>query len=221
MKTVRLLIGTVATLVCVSASAQVWNPATEWSPPSNPYGVWSYGEYQTLGTFAPLAYDPFDVQYEWNNTPDLGAAIWLNTLGYADQGIAPGELSLNSSYGTAVLGFTAPTTGMYAFDISIGGVTTTENGGFGNVLAQYANVTANGTKVNWSSFTNNVAVWNFDTSLTAGQTVDTYVIANGVPSGGNTAVSFGVNAVPEPASYLAMGIGLFGLIGLRKRPSRN
>jgi hypothetical protein len=221
MKLERLSIGTAAALVCASASAQAWNASTNWNSPANPDGVWSYGEYQTMGTFESLSYDPFDVPYEWENTPDLGAAIWENANSYGELGIGPGQISLNSGYATAVLAFTAPVTGIYAFNIAIGGTEITESGGFGNALAGFSKVSVNGTNMQWDSFTNNVATWQFNTSLTAGQSVDAYVISNGQPTGGNTALSFGVNAIPEPASYLAVGIGLIGLIGRRKRPLRN
>ena len=221
MKIERLLIGTAVTLACASASAQTWDAAAQWSVPSNPNGVWSYGEYKPLSTWDTLSWDSIDNQYEWDESPVLGAGIWENTLTSADLGIAPGQISLNSSYGTAVLGFTAPVTGIYAFDIAIGGTIVTEGGGSGNALALNGDVSVNGTNMASNSFLNNVKVWQFNSALSAGQTVDAYVLSNGTTPGGNTALNFSVNAVPEPGSYLALGIGLIGLIGVRKRRSRN
>jgi hypothetical protein len=220
MKIERLFIGAAATLVCASASAQTWDAGTDWLPPSNPYQVWSYGEYNTQGTFEPLAWDVSNTEYDWDYTPGLGGAVWKDTAGYAELGVNAGQLSLDSAYGTAVVQFSAPTTGDYSFDIAIGGSTQPENGGQGNSLALNGFVAVAGTTVYRTSFVNNIKLWTFTTPLTAGQAVDASVTANGVPGEANTALSFSVDAVPEPASFLALGLGAAGLLARRKRQSK-
>jgi hypothetical protein len=217
MKIERLLIGTAAALLCASASAQAWDAANNWSTPSNPNGVWSYGEFNSSNTFIPLVYDPTKTEYDWNYSALDGAQIWENPNSYAEQGIGAGQISLNSAYGTGVVRFTAPTTADYSFDIQIGGSEASEFGGSGNVLAQYGTVAVNGTAEARSSFIDNLGIWTFSAPLTAGDTVDAYVIANGTSASTDTALTFGVNAVPEPASYVVLSLGALGFLIRRKR----
>lgn len=217
MKIERLFIGSIAVLFCASAHAQVWDAAGDWNPPFNPNGVWSYGQYNSMGNFESLVYDSFNTQYDWNYMPGSGAQIWENNYGYARYGVNPGQVSLDSAYGTAVVRFTAPTTGNYSFDIAIGGTEIPEHGAEGNALAQYGNVSVGGTIVGRTSFISNIALWTFSSPLTAGENVDAYVSDIGVPAAANTALTFTVNAVPEPASYLVLGVGALGLLIRRKR----
>jgi hypothetical protein len=220
MKIERLLIGTAAALLCASAQAQTWDADANWSPPANPNGNWSYGQLSSLGVFTALGWDGFNTEYDVSNTPGLGAQVWENGLSYATYGIAPGDISLDSGYGTSVVRFTAPTTGDYLINIAIGGTLIPENGGEGNALAGYGNVAVDGTIVARNSFIGNVAQWSFTTPLATGDTVDAYVGSISVPAAANTALTFTVNSTPEPSGYLVFGLGAIGLFVNRKRKSR-
>jgi len=103
-----------ASLLTFTASAQVWNPTTEFSIASNPNGVWSYGWSPTnfsIFTLHTPRTKP-DTPLKWGSwlSPDSAPQIWLNISGSARYGVSPGQLSLHPGpRGEAeILRFTKP-----------------------------------------------------------------------------------------------------------------
>ena len=200
-----------------TAGAQTWNLTNDFSPPSNPNGAWSYAEYAG-GTFENLTWQPTAGVYAVGPVLQDGAFIYKNTTGSPAYGIDPGQISLESDWGTAVARWTAPTTGIYDINVAIGGTTATEGGGYGNNFAQYGGLNIGLVSQADTSFTNNVKTWTLtDVHLTGGQTVDAFVANPGYANGGNTQTSFTVAAVPEPAQFAVVGFGILGLLIRRRR----
>ena len=69
------------------------------APPANPNGAWSYGEYLS-GSFVNLAYT--NGAYYYNGTAQDGGFIYMNTGSGLAYGIEPGQVSVESDWGTAV-----------------------------------------------------------------------------------------------------------------------
>ncbi len=133
-------------------------------------------------------------------------------------GIAPGQISVESDYGSAAVQWTAPASGYYNIAVAMGGTMAWENGGYGNNFAGSAGLDIGNTIQTPSSFVNNVMNWSINgVLLNAGETVDAYVINPGYANGGNTATEFTVTAVPEPTTAIAGAMLLlpFGLGTLR------
>lgn len=191
-----------------AAAAGSWNLSGDYAPPSNPNGAWTYGEVLN-GSFSALAWNAGTSSY---GVGAVGYAfIYKRETAGTDYGIGSGEVSLESDWGSAAVRWTAPTAGVYTFTIDVGGSTASGPGGYGNNFAQYAGVQINGVDQAPGSFVSNVRAWNFSVNLTAGSTVDTFVLNPGFASGGNTQTKILVTAVPEPASALLLALGIGGL----------
>jgi PEP-CTERM motif len=234
-------------LVLTSAAnaqdATKWLLSRDWSPPANPNGAWSYGEYiggtltGKVGT--PLAGGSFFAE-NWNKAGNYygddadakghytGGVVYKNTTNKAAFGIGTGEISLESDWGTAAVRWTAPTTGTYFFEAQIGGQLGPANGAFGNSFVEYAGVNINGTALAPTSSlmtaTSSKQVFRAkDLSLKRGSTIDAYVANPGgitPANGGNTQLRMYVFEVPapEPAAFIGLGLGVLGLaIRHRKR----
>jgi MYXO-CTERM domain-containing protein len=199
-----------AFVLALGAHGQTWDLEGNWAPPANPNGAWQYGEVDG-GVFTPLAWT--GVSY---GVPTVGNAfVYQNGQSYTNYGVLPGDISLEADGGNAAAQWTAPVSGKYAFTIAVGGTLLYTGNGYGNAFAADSTVTVNGAAVGSSSFTNNVMSWSFTQTLSAGSTVDAYVVNPGYPGAGNTDTHFTVNAVPEPAPFAALAVG--GLVFLRRR----
>jgi hypothetical protein len=182
-----------------SAYAQMnWDLASDWNPPANPNGAWTYGDYDN-NTFVNLTY------VGGGYFPAGGAAtngfIYKNLTGIAQYGIAAGQVSLQSDQGTPVARWTAPTSGYYDILVLIGGTTGTEDPGQGNYFAQYAGLNINMVGQTAANFTENVKSWAFtNVLLSAGATVDAYVAYQGYADAGANQTIFQVKAVPTPGA---------------------
>ncbi len=180
----------------------------------NPNGAWTYGEVRN-GSFSALAWNAGTHSYGIGQVGEV--FIYKRDAAGTDYGIESGEVSLESDWGSASVRWTAPTDGVYTFKIDVGGSTASGPGGYGNNFAQYAGVRINGVDEASGAFVNNVRGWNFSVNLTAGSTVDTFVLNPGFASGGNTQTKILVTAVPEPASALLLALGIGGLALRRQR----
>ena len=200
-------------VAAVSAGAQSWDLEGNWAPPANPNGTWQYGQMAGGAVFSPLAWDSTTLSYGTGTAGNV--FVYQNTSGSLAYGIQPGDVSLEADWGDAAVQWTAPASATYAFNIALGGTLQNAGGGYGNNFAGYGAVAVNGTQVGMSSFTSNTKFWSFNETLSAGSTVDAYVLNPGFANGGNTNTLFSVNAVPEPAPLAAVAVG--GLVFLRRR----
>ena len=198
-----------------------WDLTADWNPPANPNVAWSYGEISGAGgSFTALAWVPGNYPNAVGLYGSLsGAFVYQNSAATPYYGIAPGQISIESDFGSAAVQWTAPATGNYNIAVTMGGTTAWENGpGYGNNFAQYAGLDINGNIQTPSSFVNNVMSWDINgVALTAGAAVDAYVINPGYANCGNTETTFRVTAVPEPTTLVAGALLLlpFGFSTLR------
>jgi hypothetical protein len=192
--------------VLAAGHANAYDAASDFSTASNPNGVWRYG-YSIGSGYAYLSFDVAS-STSWSSSTyqSLGApAIWLP---------APASLTLNlhpgpDPYSPAILRFTAPASGTYAYAVQFfagdsgvmnGGVFV--NGNTASPLVYFASTNANpgnsGTVL-----------------LLAGDTLDVTVGNNGSFFFGTTPVAFSISAVPEPApaALLLAGLAVLGLCG--------
>jgi len=194
--------------LAASASAASWDLATDYAPPTNPNGAWTYGEIPG-GSFSALAWNAGTGSY---GNGVLGQAfIYKRTSAGTDYGIGQGKVSLEADWGDPAVRWTAPTAGDYTFTIAVGGSTASGPGGYGNNYATHAGVAVNGITQAADAFVGNVKTWSFTATLAAGGTVDTYVLNPGSANGGNTQTEISVSSVPEPASALLLALGIGGL----------
>jgi hypothetical protein len=206
----------------MAAQATSWDLAADYNTVT-PNPPWAYGEVLNTGNgFTPLAWTPVISPLTsgiYGNTDPYGAFIFQNTASYAAYGIAPGQVSLESDNGNAAVQWTAPATGVYDIVANIGGTQAGEGGGFGNALAYNAGLNVNGVSQTDVSFTGNVKSWNLtDVLLTAGQTVDAYVINPGAPGAGNTQTELTISLVPDGAlTGGLLGGALLGLALYRRK----
>jgi hypothetical protein len=194
-------------LLGLSAYANVWDLAADWNPPANPNGPWSYGQISGAGgTFTPLPWTSFVTDHTAGYYGEAGKAegnVSQNTASWANYGINPGQIYLESDYGSAAVQWTAPATGHYEIVVAMGGTTSPETGPqgqdadqYGNYFAQYAGLDVNGV-IQTGSFANNVMSWSLDLTLTGGSTIDAYVINPGYANGGSTQTEFTVTSIPD------------------------
>ncbi len=187
------------------AQAQSWSLSGDWNGISNPNGPWNYGSL-TGSTYASLgAGNGF-----YGTNP--GVFIYKNE-GVANVGIDPGQVSLESNYGTPDVRFIAPITGLYVLDLAVGGTTSYEDTGYGNFNADRAGLLVNGVSIPDTGSGGNVYSWDLTEPLVAGNTVDVYVGGN--YGGGDTQTIFTVS-VPEPTS-MGLAAGAFSLLLVRRR----
>lgn len=200
--------------------SQTWNLATDYigSNLTNPNGQWSYGQYtgsnpeffQLLGWNAPTKSYGVD---------GPGNAFIYQNLGAYDYGIGTGQISLEADWKNPAVRWTAPEAGTYTFQIDIGGSTANGAGGSGNRFAQFAELKIRGVdKQGTYASSPNMKTWSFTQVLNSGDTVDALVRNPGYEGYGNTQTQFVVTqVVPEPASMIAIGLGVAGLLRRRNK----
>jgi len=224
---ISMLIGLLGSSAYATGS---WSLVGDWNANlshANPNGAWSYGQV-VGGVFSTQPWSSVVA----DNTPGYfgvpgnyaaGAFVYQNTASWANYGVNPGQISLESDWGSAAVRWTAPSTGDYDIAVAIGGTTAIEAGpqgvdyGFGNNFAYNAGLNING-NTTAGSFSGNVMSWDIDDVLLhAGQSVTAYVINPGYADGGNTQTTFTVTSVPEPTTMIAGALLLlpFGASTLR------
>ena len=220
------LLGGVALLLgpCASA-AVVYDAAGDFSPTSNPNGVWSLGfQYPTLGAGFTLESSSGSVaglDY-WASNPGpilpgafhnpTGSTIYYGGSAVIEAGqlvLHPGQLGEYS-----VARFTAPAAGSYSFSADFIGQdsvygTTTDVHLLVNNAIQYSGII--------NGYHNTASSGAFVLSLNPGDTIDVAVGfgANGTFWGDTTGVDFRVTYVPAPGAAALLGLG--GLVGARRR----
>jgi hypothetical protein len=214
MKSAHALTISISLVLASSAYAGTsWDLEGDWAPPANPNGAWSYGQYVS-GSFQALPWDSTDDLYDNGSTNN--GFVYRNNTGSAEYGLAPGAVSMESNWGTPVVRWTAPTSGMYDIGVEIGGTENNEGPGYGNHFASYSGLKINGAAQGDTSFANNVKTWTLNSVfLAGGSAVDAYVPYEGF-GGGDNQTFFHVAAVPEPAPFAIVGLGLLGLWRKRK-----
>lgn len=206
----------------VATNALAYDATADFSLASNPNSVWSYG--YSLNSGSRYAFVPFDTAtdtgtgqhwtlstYRVLNTP----SVWKNTAPtQTTDGVAPGQISLHAgpdAASTAILRFTAPTDGLYTFDLHFFA------GDSGNTQGS---VILNGDGNSpWFSFasTNNSPSESGMLGMGTGYTFDVAVDKVGSFYFGNTPVTLSISAVPEPASAALWLAGLLLAPAFRRR----
>jgi len=215
MKTLACISTLIGLLGSSAYATGTWNLAADWDANvnhANPNGAWSYGQ-MVGGAFSTQPWSPVVA----DNTPGYygvagnyaaGAFVYQVTSAWATYGVNPGQVSIESDWGTAAVEWTAPSRGIYDIAVAIGGTTAIEQGpqgqdrGNGNVHASTAELNIGGANQTGSySSTANVISWDLNGELlSAGETIIAYVPED-YGSGNNQAASFTVTAVPEPRRW--------------------
>lgn len=202
-------------VIALNTNAAVYDPTAELSITNgNPNGVWSYGYSEDLdiADFSAnftLMGESFSNTFGTGWSKDSnGPTVAVNTSGTTQYLVPPGMLTQHPGplFQPSLLRFTAPESA----NANIAGEYFAGDDGI-MALA----VLVNGSAV-WTS--TNAGTFNFNTTLSAGGTVDFAVF--GGYGFGNTplALSITTAAVPEPASSAALaGVVLLGLAATRRR----
>ncbi|MBS0191321.1 MAG: hypothetical protein U0573_09665 [Phycisphaerales bacterium] len=220
---VPILLGSIA--AGRSAQAAFYSAAADFSPTNNSNGVWSFGQFNSLGA-------PF-ILHGANGTSSYGFDYWSASPGFSLPGVLHNATASSIHYGTAiynpgqlvlhpgasneysVVRFTAPVTGLYSFQASFIGADfvgpTTSNAVllhngvslFGANVIGYQTVVSSGMML---------------MSLTAGDTLDAAVGfgPNGTYYGDSTGLDFTVESVPSPGADCLLGLALV-CTGSRRR----
>jgi hypothetical protein len=191
--------------------AQSWSLSGNWDGVSNPNGPWNYG-YLSGSTYGSLGQGNNGAYGYSNYLNSSGAFIYKNQNSVANVGIDPGQISLESNFGTPDVRFVAPVSGVYVLDLAVGGTTSYEDTGYGNFNADRAGLLVNGVSIPYSSSAGNVYSWDLSEPLAAGNTVDVYV---GVGYGGGDTQAIFTVSVPEPTS-VGLAAGAFSLPLIRR-----
>ena len=204
------LFGALSAFGSLAFAGEGWDLASDWNPPQNPNGAWTYGVYDS-GSFVDLTYTNNaalaglgdDGGYFPAGGNPTDGFIYKSLIANPAYGIDPGEVSLEADFGTPIARWTAPASGLYNISIVIGGTEADEGPGFGNNFAQDAavNIKMAGQAASFSdnSSANNVRGWSFtNLMLGAGTNVDAYVAWPGFALGGNTQTIFHVTVSQTP-----------------------
>lgn len=201
----------------------VYDAAADFSPTSNPNGVWSYGSatlssLTTGSTYTFSAYTnnitPFSGIQGWGasaGTPSVtynptGSAVTVGTVIWA-----PGELAFHpgSDAGSvSIVEFTAPTTSYYNV-AAIWQTDDTTGPASSNLVAYGINGVLGGTAPIGTAF-HTQATGNGKFLLNAGDTFDFMIYAQ-TYGFNTTGIAATVTAVPEPSSFALVGLGGLGL----------
>ena len=119
LKTITRWTRTMGTLLlAMNASAATYDAAVDFSPTTNPNGVWTYGSTATLGGFF-TSYTATSVvaglDY-WGTLPAVFHNPTASPINYATIVVGPGELGLHPGFSGeySVVRFTAPSAGSYS-----------------------------------------------------------------------------------------------------------
>ena len=237
----KLLLAVIMTGICLVpyVARADFDAATNFSPTSNPNGVWSYGWTQTLGSsfiLDAIHENSFDLDFwegsiETDSPPGFFPTVFHNgsdnTITYFDTlSVAPGQLGLHpgpdGQYG--VVRFTAPTDGTYSIDSAFIGLD------FGGPFFERSTTTDVHVLVNEASIFDGV-VNDFGSgpsfsvlrTLQAGDMID-FAVGSGDGNYFNdsTGLAAQVSVVPEPVSVIMLCTGLVGMLsyaGCRRRRS--
>lgn len=201
----------------VSASHAFWDFTNDFSATNgNPNGAWSYGIKQPNALTGPISLFPSSgssSDWIWWNDPAilvLGApAASKNISPWTLNGVASGQASLHpgAQGEVATARWTAPTSNTYrvfghfaagdggSVDVFIG----TPQGLYLGVYGTYSQVN-----------------FDFTQSLNAGDSVDFMVGHAGSFFYDSTPLQLRIEAVPEPASLMAVGVGVALLLRRRR-----
>jgi hypothetical protein len=196
---------------------KAYDAAVDFSGAANPNGIWRYG-YST-GDSNHYAFSFFDQAngWGWSSTSyqSQGApAIWKNGSPDMQHGAAPGQVSLHpgpNAYSPTIVRFVAPAAGVYQVNVGFfAGDSGVMNGGVflnDDTLAPLA----------YFASTDAAPTYSGQLTLALGSVVDVAVGNNGSFNGGNTPVTFTVQAlsVPEATTAWMLGAGLLALGSLK------
>ncbi len=207
-----------------SALSNTWDPTADFSDVNNPNGAWSYGWmngsqfqlYSSSGvepgqtdTTSPAWWGPLT---EPDNSGRLYPMLWENTQSPVD-GVQTGQLSLQPGPDgeASVVRWTAP--------IGLSGVSSIQ-GQFlpGDSGIMQVGVFENG---NWASplwTGTDSGVFDLSVPLTAGDTID-FDVYGGFYEGNTPLEATIMASVPEPSTFVLLGVGAIWLLGyaLRRR----
>lgn len=206
--------------------ATIYDAAADFSPTSNPNGVWSYGSSTTLGSafiLGTTSGNTSGIDYWINDWFSAAPSVTHNGTGSAITVAfitwGPGQLGFHpgpsSEY--AIVRFTAPDTSLYDLASSFSGLDSTISGTDVYVLLNSASI-FDGTVTSFGSGPSFAT----QLSLAAGDTVD-FVVGDldGNHFNDTTGLSATLTAVPEPSSLALVATGVLGaVVAARRRRAR-